>query len=252
MKVSNIIGEFRFHLRFSDRPDYFVQAYFRAGQPARAADAYAQVLKSDPQIGSPDIHHFGAESYAKLGLEGSHHGIQDRASLDPANRTVRGHLMRCYVATGDVASYRPLCMEAMSDLDKNADANAKNSVLRMVSLMPGVLTDYSAALSIAKKLMDEKSILPEYFQTYGALLFRAKQYQSATNFLKRAIENQKGKQDPFDWVFLAMARHRLKLATDKAAYNKANTLAKEASSDWELNAEIHGLLEEARQELVLP
>ena len=50
---------------------------------------------------------------------------------------------------------------------------------------------------------------------------------------------------------MAMARHRLKLATDKEALKKAVALAKDISSGWESTAEIHALIAEAREELGL-
>ena len=252
-KVSNGPGDYGFHLRFSDKPDDFVRAYFQADAWAKAADAYAQVLKTDPHNGDPGVHHFGAESFAALGRwKEAIAGFKIARALDPENKAVRGHLMRCYVAINDLASYQPLCIAQIEKLDKNSDAKTKNSAIRMASLMPGVLADYSGVLQIAKKLMDEKTILPAYFHTYGALLFRARHYQSAINFLKRSIDSRKGKQDSLDWAFLAMARHRLKVGTDKDAYTKAHSLAKDATSDWELNAETRALLEEARQELALP
>ena len=48
-----------------------------------------------------------------------------------------------------------------------------------------------------------------------------------------------------------MARHRLKLATDKDALKRAVTAASSLGSDWEKSVEIQALLEEARLELGL-
>ncbi len=240
-------------MRIGDAPEYFVDAFSGSGAWANAAEAYQKLLETDPHNGDPEIHHSGAEALAHVGRwTEAAAGFRTAHALNPANNRVRDHLMRCYVALNDVSSYRPLCKEKLESLGKNEDPRTRNNAIRSASVIPGVLSDYANVLLLAKKPMDSKSVASYSLHTYGALLFRAKQYQGAANYLRRAIDAQKGKDDPFDWVFLAMARHRLKLATAKDALNRAIAATNSVASDWELSVEIGALIEEAKLELGTP
>ncbi len=254
LKVDNAAGEYGFHVRISEEPSDFVHAYFTSKDWIKGADAYKQILKEEPSAADATTHHFGAEALAWLERwNEATTGFKSSLELDPKNTRVRRHLITCSVATADMMTYRRLCRETIENLAKNASPAQRNDDLRTATLKPGALVDYTHALTLAKKPMDSKTVSADDFLTYGALSYRARQYQSAVNLLTRAIEARKGKGDAFDWVFLAMARHQIKAPNAKESLKKAVELSKDAfKGDWESKAEIQVLLEEARVELGLP
>jgi uncharacterized protein HemY len=85
---------------------------------------------------------------------------------------------------------------------------------------------------LINSLLNRKDAGFVYFNTYGALLYRAGRYSGAVTFLNKAIEDQKGQGNAFDWVFLAMALHRLGQPGDRAAFDRARILAKQTTDPW--------------------
>jgi serine/threonine protein kinase/tetratricopeptide (TPR) repeat protein len=253
VRATNNGGPFRFDLRLSVDDTDFANAYFQAKDWAEAAKAFKRAIDREPDCTEPDVHHFHGESLAYSGRYKEACAPFKRAlEVGPKDARIRNHVMACYAALGDSMSYRSACQETLADLTPNANGTTKDHAIRTAAILPGALADYSSVLAIAKKAMDDKAVTPNQFQTYGALLYRAKQYQSAVTFLNKAIDARKGKDNPFDWAYLAMARHRVKMATAKTALARAESLAKAMDDGFERKAEITALLDEARRELSFP
>jgi hypothetical protein len=124
--------------------------------------------------------------------------------------------------------------------------------VRQAALIPNAVRDYTEVVELGRKLMNIPATGGVYFNTYGAILYRAGQHPSAIGFLRRSIDAQKGKGNAFDWVFMSMARHKSRQPGDREALEQAKALSKSASLPWDERVELSALLEEATQELDLP
>ena len=129
-----------------------------------------------------------------------------------------------------------------------------NDVSWNAALIPAAFPsgNYGAIMPLADKIVAGRNVPWERMNTYGALLYRARRYQGAISFLTQSIAGQKGKGSDVNWVFLAMARHRLKQAGDTEALKRAEELANDPGFDWIRRVQIRALLKEARMELGLP
>jgi hypothetical protein len=85
--------------------------------------------------------------------------------------------------------------------------------------------------------------------TFGALLYRAGEYQGSLSLLKKSIDAQKRTGNAFDWVFTAMARHKSRQPGDRDALDRAKGLAKASAITWQRRVELNALLAEADEEL---
>ena len=101
------------------------------------------------------------------------------------------------------------------------------------ALMPGVVHNYAEVVDIGRKLNNTGKPTPGERNTFGALLYRAGQYQGSLSQLKRSIDAQKGKGNAFDWVFTAMARHKSKQPGDREAPARAKALANTTPTTWQ-------------------
>jgi tetratricopeptide (TPR) repeat protein len=240
-------------VQFSEVPADVVRAFAGAGKWAQAADEYSKVLANESGKANRATHNDAGRAYAELGRWKDAAAAFKRAyNLDSKNYETRQDLLRCYLALNDAASYQPLCKKLIEDYRKDQHPTIRNDVIWNAALLPGALPDYSEVLQIAAKLMDLKTAGATYFNTYGAIIYRAKHYSAAVNYLTKSIHAKAGKGDAFDLVFLAMARHRLKQPGASDALKQAVALANEANYNWEFRIEIQTLLDEAKMELSLP
>jgi len=137
--------------------------------------------------------------------------------LDPGDYTTCNQLLRCYLVLHDAAPFQRLCKELVAKYGKDQNPVIRNNVIWTAALMPDALPNYTEVVHIASKLMDIKGNGATYLNTYGSLLYRVRQYRAAVSHLNKSIEAKKGKGDAFDWIFLAMAKHRLKEPGDQEA-----------------------------------
>ena len=188
-----------------------MRAYASADKWAEAAENYSKVLAGEPSTANLFTHNDAGRAYAELGRwKDAALAFRRAYSLDFKDYETRDGLMRCYLAIGDADSYKPLCKKLVEDYRRDQSPMIRNNVIWTAALLPGALPDYTEVLQIAAKLMDLKATGATYFNTYGALVYRAKHYSAAVNYLTKSIHAKEGKGDAFDLVFLAMARHRLK------------------------------------------
>jgi tetratricopeptide (TPR) repeat protein len=115
-----------------------------------------------------------------------------------------GHLALTRLAARDLDGYRRACVDRHR-FDKD---DFDNSAAWMCCLGPRALPDLAFVVKRARQEA-EKHEMPEYLNTLGAALYRAGEYRAAVQMLNRAIE-ERGTGTAHDWLFLAMAHHRLK------------------------------------------
>jgi tetratricopeptide (TPR) repeat protein len=68
--------------------------------------------------------------------------------------------------------------------------------------------EYTRALRQAQTAVDAEPKNPEFLNTLGAALYRARRFAEAINRLEQGIKLRSGSSDAFDWAFLAMAHAR--------------------------------------------
>ncbi len=69
--------------------------------------------------------------------------------------------------------------------------------------------DYARALRQAQGAVNAQPGNPAFLNTLGAALYRSRRLSEAVGRFEEGIKLRSGSGDAFDWVFLAMAHHRL-------------------------------------------
>jgi tetratricopeptide (TPR) repeat protein len=152
-----------------------------------------------------------------------------------------------------------VCARALATPAPTMHMGLANSLAMICAAGPDAVDDWARPLALIEQALaslarvtagrDERDQLEHEFRgRYGAVLCRAGRSQAAIEQLEKAIALQKG-QDPFhDWLFLALAYHRLGHAEQSSTYLARARAAKPKTADgglWE-KVEIDLLLDEAR------
>lgn len=91
------------------------------------------------------------------------------------------------------------------------DPTTANNLAWSCALAPGSAAVHEALVRLAE--LAEQRFLAEQKQivlnTLGAVLYRAGRFEDAIHRLEEGIQLRNGESLPQDWVFLAMAHHRL-------------------------------------------
>ncbi|MGO9468956.1 MAG: protein kinase domain-containing protein [Isosphaeraceae bacterium] len=251
-RVVNTLREHGLYLRISDKPVDFLYAHFARQSWEEATKDYARALAEEPSNVDTGFHHRGAGSLARTRRWKEAIPAYKRSiELNPGFIRNWYDLAKCEVALDDLKAYRSNCAEMVEKFAGTKDPNEANMVAWAAALAPNALPDYRKVLNMMKPLIDAKNGWWGNLNNYGALLYRAGQYQGAIRYLNQSIERQKGKGSAEDWVFIAMARHRLRQPGDQEALETAKALAGTTAHSWD-HLDVEHLLEEARQELALP
>jgi len=171
-----------------------------------------------------------------------------KREIEAAGRLKHPNLVAAFDAAEDRGVHF-LVMDyvAGSDLDHIIRARGPMSVVEAVQST----SRYDELVRRARKIVDAKDAPSSYLNTFGALLYRAGKYESAVNFLNRSIRNSKNDGSALDYVFLALATHRLRRGDAQNALKRARELALRASPPWHERIEVKALLAEAQAELKL-
>jgi tetratricopeptide (TPR) repeat protein len=114
-----------------------------------------------------------------------------------------------YQYAEDPKGYHEMCEKLMADVNiETLPPLFANNAAWMCVLGPDALSDYTKPRLLAEKAV--KAVPPEdrpnNLNTLGAVLYRMGRNQDA---IDRLMEADKQQPNPFNWVFLAMAHHRL-------------------------------------------
>jgi len=162
---------------------------------------------------------------------------------------------------GDTRGYREFCARLMDAHGDAQDVRTANGIAWACALAPGSVEEYAPVLRLSEQAVARckpaKAHL--YLNTYGCLLYRAGRYDAAIETLNKGMSARGDGGIPQDWLFLAMAHHRLGqtdeasqwLATtrqwlDEALRDESGQTAVESKSVWN-RVEIELLLREAEQ-----
>ena len=254
-RVSNDTKEHGFSLRFGTMPVDFGRAYVDA-KPQKWKEAAAEFAKSfrpAPDIPDPVALAGLADALVHLERWKDAKPVFERiAALDPNNFGKQSDLLRCYLALKDYPSYRRVCEAQIARHGKTQNRDFANNVIWLAALIPAAVHSYDEVRAIGDKLTNSKSVNANEQNTYGCVLYRVGKYDGSINLLNKSIASKKGHGNAWDYVFTAMARHRLGKPGDREALAQARQAAKDPAMNWQNRVEISALIEEAEGELKLP
>jgi tetratricopeptide (TPR) repeat protein len=115
------------------------------------------------------------------------------------------------LALGDEAGLREACSDLLGHFGTSTDPYIGNDVAWDCLLAPGAVADREAPVRLAELAVNgaPAAAKPAYLNTLGAALYRAGRFEAAIRRLEESIRKRGGESLPQDWVFLAMAHHRL-------------------------------------------
>ncbi len=115
------------------------------------------------------------------------------------------------LAAGDHDGLRRVRCDMLARFGRTTDPTTANTVAWWSVMATGEEPNLGESVRLAEVAVngspeDQKA---NYLNTLGAALYRAGRFQEAIHRLEEGIQLRKGTSGPQDWVFLAMAHHRL-------------------------------------------
>jgi WD40 repeat protein/tetratricopeptide (TPR) repeat protein/tRNA A-37 threonylcarbamoyl transferase component Bud32 len=157
------------------------------------------------------------------------------------------------LAPADRAGYRQFCAKLLTRFGETTNANAANNLAWCCALAPDALADLTPAVKLAQQAARREPPSHIYQNTYGSIRYRAGEYQEAVTELNKSIEIHGKGGTPADWLFLAMAQHRLGRTEEaKRWLDKAvQAIQQPGSPSWNILLELQLFRQEA-EALILP
>jgi WD40 repeat protein/tetratricopeptide (TPR) repeat protein len=158
---------------------------------------------------------------------------------------------RLCLAVGDEAGYRRVCADLLQRFGTGASLNNARQAVWTSVLRTDVVPDQSQLVRISERFVALK--WDYYLRPLGAALYRAGRFEEAIQQLNAAIAARNGDGVFGDWLFLAMAHHRLGHAAearqwlDKTIQWEAKQKADREPLTWVQRLELQTLLREARE-----
>jgi len=121
---------------------------------------------------------------------------------------------RCALVTlklGDREAYRKLCARSLETAGPTPGWFWANGVAWFCGLGPEAVGDYTRAIALAELALSQAPPQQKHniLNTLGAVLYRAGRFREAVARLREGIQASKDEGLVQDWIFLAMAHHRL-------------------------------------------
>jgi tetratricopeptide (TPR) repeat protein len=222
-------------------------AHANKGDHAKALADYNESLRLDPKY---------ALAYSNRGNVHAELQQWDKALADfsrsmelggdqSASVWTRAALAR--LARADRAGYRRYCAELMTRHGKTENVTAANNLAWCCALAPEAIADLKPAVQLAEQAVTKAPTNHAYRNTYGSILYRAGRYQEAVKELTTALEIHGKGGTPADWLFLAMAQHRLGRTEEaKQWLDKAvQSMQQVKPASWNARMEMQILRQEA-------
>jgi tetratricopeptide (TPR) repeat protein len=131
--------------------------------------------------------------------------------LEPENIVYRHHQILALLAAGDHDGLRRTRSDILDRFRMSTDPGIANNVAWSSVMAAGEEPNLSETVRLAERAVDGVPELQKagHLNTLGAALYRAGRFAEAVRCLDEGIEKRKGEILEADWVFLAMAHHRL-------------------------------------------
>jgi Flp pilus assembly protein TadD len=190
------------------------------GQALETAQSFAALFHFNRAVDTAPNHPVvrGRRAYAHADL-----GDWDQAATDYAKALELGdvpiEILHRYALTqlkrGDVEGYRKICARLLARADRVKDPQTMNALAWVCALGPDATEKPEQVVELARKAAKAAPRDYAIANTLGAVLYRAGQNEDAVKQLDEAIKLHRQGGTPGDWLFLAMAHHRL--GNDQAA-----------------------------------
>jgi len=129
--------------------------------------------------------------------------------LNPADARAGTRRATLRLRAGDTEGYRKLCQALLERFAQTKDGGAANSVAWTCLVAPDAVADLGPVVRLAEKAVQLRPKDPFPLGTLGAALFRAGKHEEAIQRLTEAIDLHGKGGNTEDWLFLAMAEHKL-------------------------------------------
>jgi WD40 repeat protein/Flp pilus assembly protein TadD len=164
-------------------------------------------------VGLPDADLFRARGRAHLELGNWQRALEDFAKACEAveaDAWVWTNLARLRLYLGDDKGYRQACARMLQMWGQTKYPTQAKSVAWTCALGPDGVADFKPVLRLAEMTVAKSPNDLHLLNTLGAILYRAGRPEDAIKRLQEAVAKSPGKQGSVeDWLFLAMAHHRL-------------------------------------------
>ena len=129
---------------------------------------------------------------------------------DTSIGTAQSHALLCLKAD-DLAGYRQVCAGIVAKAAPMPSVGAANTLAWVCAIGPDAVADYTKPVASGELAVRLASPGSKYgvLNTLGAILYRAGRYREAITRLNEGIHASNGDGGIHDWIFLAMAHHRL-------------------------------------------
>jgi WD40 repeat protein/tetratricopeptide (TPR) repeat protein len=217
--------------------------YTTTRQWEKAVADYSKALELQPNL----LPALAARADAHAQLEHWDKAADDYTQLvarAPGNPVLWHRLALLRLQLGDAAGYRATCANLGRRFTQFPNAELANTVAWTFALAPDALPDLSGVVQLslaavnatewdthmAGTKMARDAML--FRNTLGAVYYRAGQFEHAVANLGRAVADRQQTGTPADWLFLAMAHHRLGHAEQaKTWLDRAEQWLKESTRD---------------------
>ncbi len=248
-KVVNRKGEHSLNLMISQAHSDYLRAHVRLVQRWKeAVEDYQRARARDPSSLDVDLYRNGGTALAESGRwKEAAIAWQRGYELDSGDPRVAELAAIAHLAAEDLTAFRRIAAEMAEKYARGERWNGNNAVLRTIAMAPDPLKDYAWVLRWARGGRSPARDA-DALGTYGALLYRARRYDVAARYLRKATDARKGKGSASDWTFLAMALDHSRQPEYRQALAKAKELNKEPAPSWNQRVELMHLLKEAERE----
>jgi tetratricopeptide (TPR) repeat protein len=176
-----------------------------------AEAAFDEVVRARP---------YNATSWLGRGELHMARGRFERAATDfagairvqPENPRLRYFHILSLLNQGDRSGLQPAYSDLLARYGGTANLSIANTVAWSCALVRDVVADRETPVRLAELAVNEAPAAqkPTYLNTLGAALYRAGRFQEAISRLQEGIRQRSDAGFPQDWIFLALAHHRLR------------------------------------------
>jgi tetratricopeptide (TPR) repeat protein len=237
------------------------KALARRGEHERAVADAGRAVELDPKAWAPLL--LRGESYFKLRQF-------DKAAADYARAVRQGaetnfrpiERVLLWAASGDRAGYARACTALLERTSEAHEAVAWNNAAWVCTYLPDALPDLAPAVALAEKAVAVQRN-HNHLNTLAAVLYRAGKLDEAVRRFEEGMKLHDKGGTVLDWLFLAMAHHRLGHASDAQQWldkalawmrqvEEGKVKDAEAERNWRARLELQLLTREAETLLKQP
>jgi eukaryotic-like serine/threonine-protein kinase len=185
-----------------------VRTLMQRGEWDQAEAAFDELVHARPYNVSSWVEHSRFE-FARGWPERAAANFRMAITSLPEHLGIRFLHVLCLLDQGDKAGLRGACADLLDCFGSLAGPMAANRVAWDCVVAPDAVADPEMPVRLAERAVGEAPESAACLNTLGAALYRAGRFSEAIHRLEEGIRQRGGESSPQDWVFLALAHHRL-------------------------------------------